>query len=101
MHIPGSGGIAEGVAKEKGLALVGADVGVTEAEGRGVGEVAGEASRAHDLAAVDGMSAPGEGLHLPSRLERYGGLVVWIAQAEWGGAGEEAEKLSPAWDGFC
>jgi hypothetical protein len=79
MDILRRGGIAERVSKEEGLALVGSGVGVAEAEGRGVGEVAGEAARAHDLAKVDGVSAAGECLHLSSGFERRSGLVVRIA----------------------
>jgi hypothetical protein len=88
MHILGGGGIAEGIAKEKGLALVRAGIGVAEAEGRGIGQIASEAARAHNLASVDGVAASGKGLHLSSGLEGFGGLVVRIAQAKRGEAGE-------------
>ena len=79
MDILRRGGVAEGVSKEEGLALVGSGVGVADAEGRGVGEVAGEAARAHNLAAVDGVSAAGECLHLSSGFKRRARLVVRIA----------------------
>jgi hypothetical protein len=95
MDILGSGVIAERIAKEKGLALVRAGVRVAEAEGRGVGEIAGEAARAHNLATVDGVSTASKGLHLTSGFEGHRRFVVRIAQAKRGEAGEEAEELSP------
>ena len=95
MNILRGGGIAEGIAIEKGLALVRTGVRVAEAEGRRVGEISSEAASAHNLATVDGVSTAGEGLHLPSRFEGYGWFVIWIAQAKRRETGEEAEELSP------